>query len=255
MLRNRGITRFFFIQDMPAPPSISKREIPYDRSTELKLIKAAHYRRSKQIHKQIANLDAKHDGAYACWIMTPEVGYTKFDFSNKLKGFENTEEFQQFVAAMDSYAGKSRALFDTEPRYSSNDSAQTIFEKRVTKSTTRDSLRKFFTNLSRCDEYTPDWKSQTLTLKQMFDELLVLTEIPGFTALKMWKATFESGSDNYSDLSDVELLIKILDATARARNEPLLPKHRLEQPITQAFEVQKELEANTLVEDAYIEVL
>lgn len=210
-------------------PLFAPRERPYDPIQDYRKILNAHSRRDVRLHEMLQKIDRLHPQAYGMTLVQPELGHRRANFTQKLAGFEDTAAYSQFLSEIDAYA--NRDLMDTlERRDDSTSSTVEVLESHRNGKTTRDSLRAFLTILAQHPQYTQTWKSSSLNLKTIKDEIKKLSSkqdcvIP---ALEMWNMTMRANSNRFKSVADQKLIIRLLDAIARERMEPLLPSHPME---------------------------
>jgi hypothetical protein len=210
------------------------RTQPYNIQKDGRLIRNAHRRRHDSFKDALDKMDRNHPSAYGLTIISPELGFNRYNLSGLLTGFEETPFFNQFIADMTTYisARTGNHRFTTQDRLtSSNDSVSDLISKYASSSHTRDALRTFFTSLATEEEYEPLWKASHLTLDIMKNELLVVAGLPKLGSDPMWKAVVRTNAKIKSH-QDLLYIVQLVDAIARQKNEPLLPKYPFEQDNT-----------------------
>lgn len=206
------------------------RTEPYNVQTDAKLIRNSHRRRHDGFRKDLEKMDQNHRGAYGLTIISPELGFNRFNLSGLLSGFENTPVFNQFIADMHTYVtgreGKHRIT--SEERYvTSKYGVNEVLGKYKSTSRTKDALRVFLTNLATQDWYQPSWKSSHLTMEVMKAELLVVADLPALVTKDIWTVLVRISSKIKSH-SDLLFIVQIIDAISHQRKESLLPVYPFE---------------------------
>lgn len=231
------------MESTPKPKRhIEAREMPYDPSKDYRLILNAHARRNGKFVGMLQKIDRLHPGAYAMTFVQPEHGYQKANFTQRLSGFENTPAYSQFLSEMDAYANRGMISIENR-RENVSETAVEILETNRNGKTTRDSLRSFLSTLLQHPQYNPEWKSSALTMDLIKEEIKKLASKQEciMHSLEMWNLVFCGNPNRFKSIADLKLVIRILDALARDRGEPVLPSHPLES--SQAISIMEPIES------------
>lgn len=205
--------------------AFERRITPYNVETDVKLIRASHYRRQKRWDREMRVLDTNHPRAYGIAILNPEIGYQRYQLSDRLEGFQDTAAFHQFIASMDAFTSKARGLFSTELRYSTNDlTVNELLNRKAAGVNIRSVLRLFLGALKRARIIKLEHQMSKLTLSMLKEEIENLVRLDASSSIACWDVLMTIQKP-FKKTDELLFMVQLLDGIARERGESALPKH------------------------------